>query len=57
MGHWNILKATGYYFLDCSPDQGIFKKAKYQLGSECPSSNSILKASITSQILTTTGGL
>jgi hypothetical protein len=36
-------------------DQGTFKKAKWQLGSECPSSYSTLKPSIASQILTTTG--
>jgi hypothetical protein len=52
---WNIRKATSHYFSDCSSDQGTFKKAKWQLGSKCPSSYSTLKASIASQILTTTG--
>ena len=35
--------------------KGIFKGAKWHLGSRCPSSYSILKASIASRILTTTG--
>ena len=54
---WNIRKATSHYFSDCSSDQGTYKKAKWQLGSKCPSSYSTLKASIASQILTTTGDL
>ena len=44
------------YFSDCSSDQRTIKKAKWQLGSKCPSSYGTLKASITSQILITTGG-
>jgi hypothetical protein len=52
---WNIGKAMSHYFSDCSSDQGTFKKAKWQLGSKCPSTYSTLKASIASQILTTTG--
>jgi hypothetical protein len=52
---WNIRKATSGYSLYCSSDQGTFKKAKWKLGSRCPSSHSTLKTSIASRILTTTG--
>jgi hypothetical protein len=45
-----------HYFSDCSLDQGIFKKVKWQLGSKCPSRYSTLKTSIASRILTPTGG-
>jgi hypothetical protein len=44
-----------HYFSDCSSDQETFKKANWQLGSNRPSSYSTLKASLASQILTTTG--
>jgi hypothetical protein len=53
---WNIRKTMSHYFMDCSSDQGTFKKAKWQLGFKCPSSCSTLKASVASKILTTTGG-
>jgi len=53
---WNICKVTSHYFSDYSSDQGIFKGAKWQLGSKCPSSYSTLKASIALRILTPTGG-
>jgi hypothetical protein len=39
----------------CSLDQGIFEKAKLQLGSKCPSSFGILKTSIALYTLITTG--
>lgn len=44
------------YFSDCSSDHGTFKKVKRHLGSKCPSSYCTLKASIASQVLTSTGG-
>jgi hypothetical protein len=53
---WNIRKVTSHSFSDCSSDQGTLKAAKWQLGSECPTSYGILKAGIASQILTTTDG-
>ncbi len=41
---------------DCPPDQGTFKKAKWQLGSKCLSSYSTLETNVASRILATTGG-
>ncbi len=52
---WNIRKARSHYFSDCSPGQGTFDEGRWQLAFKCPSSYSTLKASIASQILTTTG--
>jgi hypothetical protein len=52
---WNIRKVTSHSYSDCSSDQGTLKEAIWQLGSEYPSSYGILKASIASQTLTTTG--
>ncbi len=52
---WNIPNVTSHYFLDCSLDQGKLKKVKWQLGSKCRSSHSILKTSIASRSLTPTG--
>jgi len=52
---WNTRKVTSHSFSDCSSDQGTFKKAKWQLGPNCPSSYSTLKTSIASRILTPTG--
>jgi hypothetical protein len=45
---------ASHYFSDCSLDQGTFRKVKWQLGSKCPSSYSILTTSIATRILTTT---
>jgi len=53
---WNVGTATSHYFSDCSSNQGTFEIASWLLGSKCPSNYSILKASLTLQILTTTGG-
>jgi hypothetical protein len=49
--------ALDHYFSDCSSDQGTLQKAKWQLGSKCPSSYSTLKPSIASRILTPTGAV
>jgi hypothetical protein len=46
-------KATTFQIVP--QDQGIFKKAKWQFSSKWPSSYSILRISIASRILTTTG--
>jgi hypothetical protein len=54
---WNIRKGTSHCFLDCYSDQGTIIKAKWHLGSKCPSSYSTLKPSIASRILTPTGEL
>ena len=34
---WNICKVMSNCFLNCSSNQGTFKKAKWQLDSICPS--------------------
>jgi len=54
---WNIHEVRGHYCSGFALDQGIFKKAKWQLGSKCPSSYSTLKTSIASRILTPTGAM
>ena len=55
VNYGTFVKVTSHYFSDDSSDQGTFKKAKWQLGSKCPSDNSTLKTSIASPILTPIG--
>jgi hypothetical protein len=51
---WRLSNVTSHYSSDCSLNLGTVRRAKWQLGSKCPSSYSTLKGSIGSQILTTT---